>query len=369
MTETRDIITAITATPVLVFTDATMADALFQQIEAEIAAHVPDLSTGVGRKAIASLAYKVAQTKTAIDGAGAALNEDANKRIAAVNAERRRFKAKLQEMQDRARKPLDDWEADEERRLKAAREMIAAVQTAGTVIFGDTAASVRRRLTELGTLAAIEEQFGDMLPVWRAALETAKRSLAAGYERLVKEEADQRELDKLRKEQAARDRAQQMAAYIKEIRGGTMGGQPQPFGILIYELDTKISGGNPFEDTELEAARVEAIAYLTSQMEKQGEERARHKAQQEADARAAEKVAAAEREATALRKAEADRLAEEKRLADEQAARDRDTAHRKDVMDKAAEALVTMSGMAKATAVRTIQIIAAGSVPGVSIRF
>jgi colicin import membrane protein len=44
-----------------------------------------DVTTEKGRKAIASMAYKVARTKTAIDEAGKKLNEEARARINAVD--------------------------------------------------------------------------------------------------------------------------------------------------------------------------------------------------------------------------------------------------------------------------------------------
>ena len=45
-------------------------DAILKTIESEVVDFIPDISTDKGRKEIASRAYKVAQSKTAIDAAG-----------------------------------------------------------------------------------------------------------------------------------------------------------------------------------------------------------------------------------------------------------------------------------------------------------
>jgi colicin import membrane protein len=127
-----DIAVVIAATPAIVFADPQKADELFVHIEHEIAAFVvPDLMTDKGRKAVASLAYKIAQTKTAVDAAGKALNEDAERKIDAVNAERNRFKARFEDLQTKARKPLDDWETKEQQRIDYMRRMLKHIEDCG----------------------------------------------------------------------------------------------------------------------------------------------------------------------------------------------------------------------------------------------
>ena len=78
-----NIVALVEATPAVVLTDKRKFSEFYEGMKAECDAHVPDLTTEKGRKAIASLAYKVARTKTAIDEAGKALNEDAR---ALINA-------------------------------------------------------------------------------------------------------------------------------------------------------------------------------------------------------------------------------------------------------------------------------------------
>jgi len=57
-------------TALQVFQAANGLDPYLQQIRAEIDAFVPDVSTKKGRDAIASIAHKVARSKTALDNVG-----------------------------------------------------------------------------------------------------------------------------------------------------------------------------------------------------------------------------------------------------------------------------------------------------------
>lgn len=59
------------------FSEPSQVDDLIARLEAEALSHAPDLTTAKGRKAIASLAYKVAQSKTALDKAGKSPTDEA----------------------------------------------------------------------------------------------------------------------------------------------------------------------------------------------------------------------------------------------------------------------------------------------------
>ena len=69
MTE-QSLVAIVAENPVVVLTDQAKFDRFYQEMKRETDAHVADLTTEKGRKAIASLAFKVARTKTAIDEAG-----------------------------------------------------------------------------------------------------------------------------------------------------------------------------------------------------------------------------------------------------------------------------------------------------------
>jgi len=103
-------------------------DDVLQRIEDEVRSYAPDISTSKGRKAIASLAAKVARSKTALDAAGKALNDDRRAAINAVDAERRKLRDRLDALKIEARAPLTEWEAAEEARIAKHTDGIAKLR-------------------------------------------------------------------------------------------------------------------------------------------------------------------------------------------------------------------------------------------------
>lgn len=73
---------------VALFTKEGGIDPIIARIEAEVRSHVPDVTTKRGRDAIASLAYKVARSKTTLDEAGKSLTEEQRRQINVVDAAR-----------------------------------------------------------------------------------------------------------------------------------------------------------------------------------------------------------------------------------------------------------------------------------------
>jgi colicin import membrane protein len=74
------------------FRDPDEIDRLISRIEAEARAHVADVATTKGRREIASLAHKVARSKTALDEAGKQLNAGLRRQIDVVDQERRKVR-------------------------------------------------------------------------------------------------------------------------------------------------------------------------------------------------------------------------------------------------------------------------------------
>ena len=119
-----------TINAVEVFT-GTALNELLEKIRAEVATIVPDVSTVAGRKDVASTAYKVARSKTAIDDAGKELVAEWKAKSAEVDASRKKARDYLDKLRDEVRAPLDNWEAEQkriedERRAAIEREHAAA---------------------------------------------------------------------------------------------------------------------------------------------------------------------------------------------------------------------------------------------------
>jgi len=329
--------------PVAVLTSPQQFDALIDRIRAEVESFEPDTSTPKGRKAIASLAYKVARTKTALDDAGKELNAAKRAEIDAVDAVRRAVREKLDALSSQARKPLDEWEAAEAARKRAADDAIALIDRIASDP-GDTSRAIGESLVAIGDIdpSIIADGWREIVAAKRDA---AIATLTTMRDRAIKAEVDAAELAELRRReaerQAAEDAARAEAARIEAER-------------LAAERAAR----------EEEAAEARRVAQI-----KEAEARAAREATERAEREAAAKLKAAQDEADRLRR-EAEAKAEaEARAAQQQAARDADKAHRSATMKAAKEAIMAQSGADEATARNIVLAIVAGTIPNVSMRF
>lgn len=98
-----------------VFTEAHALDPLIARIAQAVKDHTPDTTTAKGRKEIASLAFRVAKTKTYLDDLGKALVAGLKELPKKIDANRLDMRTRLDALRDEARKPLDEWEAEQAR--------------------------------------------------------------------------------------------------------------------------------------------------------------------------------------------------------------------------------------------------------------
>jgi hypothetical protein len=104
---------------------------LLKAIEIEATAEIPDVETADGRKAITSLAYKIARSKTTIDDLGKGFVAEQKSAIAAVDAVRKCARDFLDNLKLQVRKPLTDWEDAEEIRIEKITDKINLIRALG----------------------------------------------------------------------------------------------------------------------------------------------------------------------------------------------------------------------------------------------
>lgn len=104
------------------------AQSLFDKIAEQARSIVPDLSTDKGRKAIASMARKVASSKTAFDAHGKELKEQYTAITSKIDADRKLFRDQCDALRDEIRKPLTDWENAEKQRVVDIELRIASLK-------------------------------------------------------------------------------------------------------------------------------------------------------------------------------------------------------------------------------------------------
>ena len=341
-------------TALQVYTAPQGLDPYLAKIKEELDAFVPDVSTKRGRDAIASIAYKVAKGKTALDNIGKELVADLKDVPKKIDAERKRMRDLLDQWKDEVRKPLTDWEEAE-----AARE---AGHKAGIEWFNLRAKEHHDLdLQELrASLAEVDSRVVDQ--AWEEFEAEAHRAKAKALDALTvalaareKYEAEQAELAKLRAEAAIReqkDREERIAreAADRAQREAEAKAQAEREAVIKREADAKAAAERRELELKLQAERAEREKVEAQQREQQ--------AKADADRRESEAVAAEQRRVAAV-------AAEE---AKEAKRREADKAHKAAINSAALQAFVT-GGMTEECAKLAVTLIAKKSIPAVSITY
>ncbi|PWJ81552.1 hypothetical protein C7441_11084 [Pseudaminobacter salicylatoxidans] len=342
--ESPDIASIVETNPSALLIDDDLYARFLGQLTAEIKAFEPDLSTAASRKEIASRAYAVTKKKTAIDAAGKKLNEDASAQINAVNAKRRQVREDMEALADEARKPLTNWEKQEEARVEYCKSILKAIEDCGNGFIGGEPQPFLILLRELEEKIVINSELGEFEDQARVAHRIALDKVKAAYEAHQRSEADRIELEKLRAEKAERDR-------LESER---------------MEKDRLAAEAAKHERLEQERREREKAE------QKSREEAAAERAREEERRKAQDAIDRAEAEARAVRekaeREERERLEalERSRREDQERAADRE--HRGKIMGEAKAALMAQ-GAGEPMAKKIVLAIIAGEIPHVTMKF
>lgn len=376
----------------VIFRASDQMDALIGRIEAEVRSHAPDVTTAKGRKAIASLAYKVAQSKTALDEAGKALNEAARQQINAVDAERRKVRDRLDALRDEARAPLTAWEKAEEERVQRIKDRLEKVRTAHAMLpEGATAEQIAALLTRVEAMA-IDDTWAEFVADAARYKDQAVATLRNMQAEATRREAQEAELARLRAEAEARaeaDRkraeaeaaeaarvaaekaeAERQARIEQEKQEAAARAAAEAEARAKAEADRLVAEAKAAADRAAqEAAEREAALLRRIEEDRQREEKARQEAEAariEAETRHAREMAEAAAAQERAAQAERDRVAAlAKAEADARAKREADAAHRTRIKADISAALATMAGAATPDAIADALI--AGKIPHVVV--
>lgn len=203
--ETTELVVIPQETALEVFTTQDALTPYLEQIRAATANQVPDLSTVKGRKAIASLAYRVAQSKTYLDGVGKRLADEQKEIPKRIDAARRQARDYLDALKDEIRAPLTEWERAEEAKKVAAQNIIDQIVARYSLPLDATAEQIRMSLTAL-ECEPIPDEVGDRMEEAQAKLQHGVQLLTKALAEREQFEAQQAELATLRKAQEERDR-------------------------------------------------------------------------------------------------------------------------------------------------------------------
>ncbi|MER4149666.1 hypothetical protein J8968_00230 [Klebsiella pneumoniae] len=297
-------------------------DAYLEQIRQAVN-EVPDLTTKKGRDRVASLAAQVSRSKTAIEKPGREYLKRLKEAVRPAEAEIKRFVDACDELRDATRKPLTEWEAEQER-IKAEEAM--------NVLHAEALAMNEEFDRQL---AARIESDHEMALLMNDAFDREQADKAAEAER--QRIAHEEQIKRLAAAAAARE-VEQRAQRERE-----------------------------------EAAHREAV--LKAQAEQAERDRIAAEQKAEADKQAAVEAERrkAQEEADRIRQEaeqrEQARLAEEKRKADEQARREADVKHRKAVGVEVVKALVANTSLTRDQAIEVLTAVKDGRIPHTGISY
>lgn len=323
MSEIMELVVIEKKNAMAVFTNNDQLDPLIELIEKEARSLVPDVTTKKGRDAIASMAHKVARSKTYIDNAGKDLVAELKALPKQIDESRRVVRERLDALKDEVRRPLTEWEAEQER-IKA------------------------------------EEAMNEM------HAEALEMNIKFDQELAAKFEADHemallmdKDIDRERADKAA-EAERQRIAYEEEIKRLAA-------AAAAREVEQRA------QREREEAAHREAV--LKAQAEQAERDRIAAEQKAEADKQAAIEAERrkAQEEADRIRREaeqrEQARLAEEKRKADEQARREADVKHRKAVGTEIVKALLANTSLTRDQAIEVLTAIKDGNIPHTGISY
>ncbi|CNH74858.1 Uncharacterised protein [Yersinia pseudotuberculosis] len=290
-------------------------DELIDNVRKTAGSVVGDLKTTKGRGVYITMADQVRKSKTAFEVRAKELVAELKARPALIDANRKKFRDEMDKIAVDIRKPVTEYEAEQERlkqeaeAKKKAEELAAEIEVKHemALLMNDAFdRDAKEKAEEVERLRKAHEEF-----ITQQAAEKAKREAEDKAKRDI-EAAEQRERDA----KLAQERAEQKA-----------------------EQDKKDAA------TKAEREKQEAIA--SEQLKAQQEaERVQREAKQKEDAR----------------------LTEEKRIADEAAARAANVEHKRAINQQAVADLVA-TGIPEECAVQCVKAIAKGQVSAIAITY
>ena len=323
MSEIMDLVVIEKKNAMAVFTNNDQLDPLIEAIEKEARSLVPDVTTKKGRDAIASMAHKVARSKTYIDNAGKDLVAELKALPKQIDESRRVIRERLDALKDEVRRPLTEWEAEQER-IKA-EEVMKALHVKALAMNEEFDRQLAARIESDHEMALLMNDAFDR--------EQADKAAEAERQRIAHEE----EIKRMAAAAAAREVEQRAQREREEAAHRE--------AVLKAQAE--------------QAERDRITAEKKAEADKQAAiEAERRKAQEEADR--------IRREAEQREQA---RLAEEKRKADEQARREADVKHRKAVGTEIVKALLANTSLTRDQAIEVLTAVKDGRIPHTGISY
>lgn len=316
-----------------IFKSSNSVEDIISKIESEVNSFVNDVNTDKGRKEIKSLAYRVAQSKTYLDGLGKDLVAEMKEIPKLIDANRKTVRDRLDALRDKVRQPLTEWEAEQER-IEAEKKMLAWHEEALEMNAAFDKALAERIESDHEIALLMNEKFDRDLEEAKAE---AERQRIAREEEMKRQAAEQARLEAERKAQQEIEAAAQREREAKEAA------------------------------ERAEREKQEAIQ-RAEQAAKEAKEKAERDAKEAQERAEREKQLAIEAERKKALEAEQTRLAEEERKRKEDDKRQEDKEHRRKYNQETLQALVS-NGFDEKLATEFIKLVASNHIPHMTMNY
>jgi colicin import membrane protein len=263
-----------------VFTKPNGIKPYLDKIRVQLDAFVPIMDTKSGREEVASIAFKVAKSKTYLESVGKKLADEQKEIPKKIDATRKEVRDTLDLWKDEVRKPLTEWEAAEEARIARHSDAIGHMNflTSSTNEIGQPydARTLRECLqwVEDVTIGPHCEEFEDK---YRRAREHSIEALKETIAKREVWEAEQKELAELRERMAAReakdreDLIRQEAADKARVEEATRFEREQQAAQVAAKIAAEAAERRERELTEQAAAAERKAAEAIAQAQRDAE--------------------------------------------------------------------------------------------------
>lgn len=391
------------------FTKGTGIDEILNKLETEIMAHVPDVSTVKSRGEITANISKAKVYRLHLFDCRKKLSAEYKLIPSTIDKHGKKVNDFLLNIEAKARTQLTEWEVEDKSKKEHAALLVKIDQKHDEAKIANELFDLKAKQEEADRQAEIKAASD------KAAAEAKEQAEAEAAERIAQAErekiaAEQREIaanqavidaenkaaqdaidaasreakakqdiidakaqaekserervaaEEVRKEEMRVDYHKRMVQHIVDCGNGFIGGSPQSFGILFYELENKIVIDEKFEEfqQEAEAERNESIQKLKNCQEKQAKDREDAEAKSIRD----NEIAAENARKCEVRKQEV--AAHQAKV--DQAAREADLDNKMAKNNAAKDAIMAL-GFNEEGAKSIIKAIAKGLIPAVTIRY
>jgi hypothetical protein len=348
-----------------VFSAAQGLDPYLAKIREEIDGFIPDVTTRKGREAIASIAHKVARSKTALDNIGKELVAELKDVPKKIDAERKRMRDLLDAWKDEVRKPLDEYEAAEAARIAKLQSGIDWFNLRAIENNDLNAEELKTTLAKIEGFV-VGEKWEEFEAEAHRAKDAAIKSLNAQLAKRLKEDADQAELAKLRADADAREKADREARIAQEAADkarleAEQKAQAEREAMARREQEASAAAERRELELRLQAEQAERQA-LQAEANRLAAIQQAEQDRIEAEARQEKAVEQARLDEVARQQAAADEIIRQEKL------RESDKNHKSKIMGAAKDAFIGMNiseELAKAIVLKIVR----GEVPNVAINF